>query len=259
MKTNTIKTLAVALLLVLTVAGCKKENVQQTPASNENLVYYVADGQWEQTILLDDNAWYTFLHRMLALAKDGNVVTISHSRGYMTSPKETVTYTTKNENSARQWVREMYEQGYDVSISFDPQTGVFTGTAIKNVPYAAAMEYIAVDEWLPETQWTVQRIYNGFFDEEYTWIQFRAVYNDNKLGDMINDNCRDTISFGNGSYIIYGDQATGIGGNYSVTDSVVSLGATKLYQINADSMIVYNWHDCSFTEDIQQWLFTRIM
>ena len=118
--------------------------------------------------------------------------------------------------------------------------------------------FIAVDEWLPETQWTVRRMYHGFVDESYTWTQFRSLYDANRFGDLVSPNCHDTIDFGDGTYTIYGDHTNDMNGDYSITDSVVSLGNIKLFQINADSMIVYAWHDCSYTQDIQQWLFTRI-
>ena len=114
-----------------------------------------------------------------------------------------------------------------------------------------------VAEWLPGTQWTVQRQYNGHIGEGVGWIQFRQSYDENGLGIMISDDCRDTMEFGDGTFTLFGPRGT-TSGAYWVEDSLVYINSMPLYQVSIDSMIVYGWHDCTYTADMQQWLFTKI-
>lgn len=118
-------------------------------------------------------------------------------------------------------------------------------------------DFIETAEWLTETQWTVQRQYNEWIGEETSWIQFIRAYTENGLGNPISDGCRDTIYFGDGTYILFGPRGT-ISGEYRIEDSLVYISDMPLYQVSIDSMIVCGWHDCTYTADMQQWLFTMI-
>lgn len=122
---------------------------------------------------------------------------------------------------------------------------------------STSYNFIDVAEWLPGTQWTVQRMYYESFDEGTSWNRFRQAYDENLLGNMISDDCRDTIFFGNGTFSISGPRGTK-NGDYIVEDSLVYINGMPLYQVSIDSMIVYGWHDCTYTADMQQWLFTKI-
>ena len=67
----------------------------------------------------------------------------------------------------------------------------------------------------------------------------------------------DTAAFDDHTCTFYGVK-NNWSSEYSVADSLVTIDNVILYQINSDSMIVYDWHDCSFTQDVQIWLFTKI-
>ncbi len=132
-----VKTLAIFLAIAMATASCQKESLMQfnengTPAVTVNTVYYTMNGQEGSLNLPNDEAWDSFLDRMLALAREGNVVTFSqgHKPGSSLS-KEKVTYTTTSEDDAKRWAKEMSDQGYDVTISYDKTTGIYTCTAIK--------------------------------------------------------------------------------------------------------------------------------
>ena len=120
--------------------------------------------------------------------------------------------------------------------------------------------FIPVEQWLPDTWWTVRRLYDDFSLGSSSWLHFRAIYDESKFGDAPAENCRDTLAFEDGTYSFFGNQ--NYGGEYSVADSVVLLGVDggmRIFQVSADSMIVYGWDDCNMTTFvIKSWLFTRI-
>ena len=122
------------LLGLLAFAGCQKDNMVAPNAtvSLETTIGYYAAGEYGQAVLTDDASWDLFLDRMFALAKEGYEVTIipvSGQNGYAT--KDVVTYTTDDENDAKQWAKEMAMQGYSVKLEYNPDNGIWTCTAIK--------------------------------------------------------------------------------------------------------------------------------
>lgn len=94
-----------------------------------------------------------------------------------------------------------------------------------------------------------------------SWILFRESYNPNNFDEQFGVYCSDTLAFGDGTFSLFGEKTTNTySGEYSVADSLVFLASheLRLYQISADSLIFYGWHDCTFTQEIQSWLFTKI-
>ena len=123
-----------AFLGLLAFAGCQKENLVAPNGETlcmETTIGYYAAGEYGQAVLTDDESWDLFLDRMFALAREGYEVTIIspfHPQGMST--KEVVTFQTTDQDEAKQWSKEMTQQGYDVTISFDPKTGIYTCTAV---------------------------------------------------------------------------------------------------------------------------------
>ena len=72
-----------------------------------------------------------FLHNMLALAKEGYRVRIRQTTAAIGMSKEIVTFTTTNEAEAHAWSKQMIKQGYEVDITYDAKTGIYTCIAIK--------------------------------------------------------------------------------------------------------------------------------
>ena len=118
--------------------------------------------------------------------------------------------------------------------------------------------FIPVDQWLPGTMWVPRLQYSSTPGDDWSWIQFRWTYDESRLGTSgPGEDCMDTLTFDDRTYSIFGK--SDVSGEYSVVDSVVHLGVLKrAYQISADSMLLYGWHDCSYTQEMQIWLFTKI-
>ena len=135
---RTIKTMALLVVLSVAAVGCQKEtNVMPQSGIEESCtvytVHYVVKGVTYTETLIGEQAWSAFLQRMLALAEEGYRVTMSRntdSAQYADS-KEVVTYTTTNKEEAYKWLDLMMDEGYEVTIEFNPQTGEYTCTAIR--------------------------------------------------------------------------------------------------------------------------------
>ena len=128
-----------------------------------------------------------------------------------------------------------------------------------STPQQVEYSYIPVNEWLPGTHWVVKS--QSVSDLPDNWIQFRESYDPNRYLEQFGANCTDTLTFDDGTFSLFGERTTNTySGEYSVVDSLVLLASPelRLYQISADSLIFYGWHDCTYTQDIQAWLFTKI-
>ena len=133
---KTIRTIAVMAVFSMMTAGCQKEVMNtQTVVSEIGSVYtvsYVVDGVPQTETLYGDDAWSVFLQRMFALAEEGHRVIFWNGTEPRTGiSKEIVTYTTTSEDDAMEWAGKMANAGYEVIVTYDEETGIFTCTAIK--------------------------------------------------------------------------------------------------------------------------------
>lgn len=131
-----VRTIAMMSVFSMMTVGCQKEMMDtQSVVSEIGMVYtvsYVVDGTPQTKTLYGDAAWAAFLQRMFALAEEGHrVVFWNGTEPRMGTSKEVVTFTTTDKNEALGWADSMFEAGYEVSVEYDPKTGVYTCTAIK--------------------------------------------------------------------------------------------------------------------------------
>ena len=136
--TRTIKALALIAVLGTMAAGCQKETMvepQTTVAEVGTVrhVHYTVNGELCQERLVGEEAWNDFLYRMMALAERGYTVRILNGNraSQVSASKDVVTYTTTDKAAAAAWCDEMCLLGYEVTITFDPETGVYTCIAVK--------------------------------------------------------------------------------------------------------------------------------
>lgn len=137
MKKRTIRVAFIAML-GLAAVGCQKEpSVEPQNTATEQLtkitVLYSVNGAASQTTSCDDTGLDALMHRLVALAREGNVVVVSGS-GSSSSPvqtKETVVYRTANEEDAVAWASNMVRLGFLVTITYDKSTNEFVCTAVR--------------------------------------------------------------------------------------------------------------------------------
>lgn len=135
MKRKMITATLLALLGTFAVS-CQKE-ADTAPSTvysqSEYNVLYRIDNVVHHANIHSPREWHTFLADMLDLVRQGHRVSVQRtSTSSLTLPtKEVVTHETKDPEDALEWTKMMTEQGYEVFIEYDEETGIYTLTAFK--------------------------------------------------------------------------------------------------------------------------------
>lgn len=121
-------------VLGVTLASCTKETLSDTRVVTvEPSVTYFVNGQMHSSNPQTEEEWSMFFDRMLALAQEGYQVRIRRSDipQEVLAAKEKVTYTTSNYNKAKAWANQKVIEGYEVTMTFNQETGEYTCIAIR--------------------------------------------------------------------------------------------------------------------------------
>ena len=121
-------------VLGVTLASCTKETLSDTRVVTvEPSVTYFVNGQMHSSNPQTEEEWSMFFDRMLALAQEGYQVIIRRSDipQEVLAAKEKVTYTTTDYNKAKAWANQKVIEGYEVTITFNQETGEYTCIAIR--------------------------------------------------------------------------------------------------------------------------------
>ncbi|MBQ3983582.1 MAG: hypothetical protein II633_07390 [Bacteroidales bacterium] len=130
---KTTKTLALLLVFSAVAVSCQKENLLSTSPAvviNDNPTIYIyqydVNGIRSQITLRGETERTNFINRMMALAKEGNTVSFFDETRYsQLLSKDIVTFSTKVKEEALQWIQEKTDLGYQVSVSYDEETGYY--------------------------------------------------------------------------------------------------------------------------------------
>ncbi len=135
---KTFKTIALLSMTGLMAISCQKEPIVEPQATIETTPYehrviYTLDGMDYQISFSSDEEWLLYLDHLIALAESGRSVGFrrAETRVSTKQTREIVTYTTNNRKDADAWAASMEDNGYEVSITYDKKTGIYTCTAIK--------------------------------------------------------------------------------------------------------------------------------
>ena len=121
-------------VLGVTLASCTKETLSDTRVVTvEPSVTYFVNGQMHSSNPQTEEEWSMFFDRMLALAQKGYQVRIRRSDipQEVLAAKEKVTYTTTDYNKAKAWANQKVIEGYEVTMTFNQETGEYTCIAIR--------------------------------------------------------------------------------------------------------------------------------
>ncbi len=146
---NTLKifTLIAALL---TVAACEKDN--ENPVNHERDITYTVTTVGTQraasavdktnTVHLATEAeWQALLDRFCDYAEDGSEVTFYNASRVQNSQfkihnsaKDAATFSTTDREAMKRWMAQMEDEGKTVTVTYDPATGTYSGTAYATAP-----------------------------------------------------------------------------------------------------------------------------
>lgn len=127
-----------AVLSTLTIS-CQKDTftdtAQGTTVCNTDMytVQYSVNGLQQTVILHSDDEYEALLIQLTALARKGYEIVFFDNNYTPQSgvTKDVVTYVTDSSNQASAWAKEKAGEGYQVRITFDEKTNLYTCIAYK--------------------------------------------------------------------------------------------------------------------------------
>ncbi|MBP5546867.1 MAG: hypothetical protein J6X59_06295 [Bacteroidales bacterium] len=129
MKT-TVKFFAL-LTVVLTLAACDKD--KEELRHERDIVYTVAEQTTTTVHLTTEAEWDALLDQFCNYAEGGSSVTFRNAKSANKSAtKEAVTYSTTDREAMKRWMAQMEDEGKTVTVTYDPATGTWNGTAYAN-------------------------------------------------------------------------------------------------------------------------------
>ena len=122
---------------VLMLASCYK-----CPPEGDHVVAYTVDKGPEQRVyLVDNNEWQALLDRFCDYAEEGSEVTFYNASRVQNSQfkihnsaKDATTFSTSDREAMKRWMARMEDEGMTVTVTFDPNTGTWNGTAYATAP-----------------------------------------------------------------------------------------------------------------------------
>lgn len=128
-----LKIILLSSLLCISAISCTKDSHSTRICSSVDaiLVSYYIDGKPFCQTILNENEWYDLLDSFLMLAREGHRVTFSrtNSQTRVSPTKETTTFSTTSYQEAKNWCNAMVNDGWDVTIEFDKESGTYHCTA----------------------------------------------------------------------------------------------------------------------------------
>ena len=117
---------------VLMLASCYK-----CPPEGDHVVAYTVDKGPEQRVyLVDNNEWQELLDRFCDYAEEGSEVTFYNANHKVTksATKDATTFSTTSRDEMKRWMARMEDAGMTVTVTYDPATGTWNGTAYATAP-----------------------------------------------------------------------------------------------------------------------------
>ena len=130
-----IRLIVLALFWGVLCTGCTKEeaSIDANVAATTNAVTYIVDGQHYYANPQTEEEWSAFFERMFALAEEGYTVRFwnNNTRDQTAATKDVVTFSTSDKAKAEAWRKEKMNAGYDVSMTYNQETGEYDCIAVK--------------------------------------------------------------------------------------------------------------------------------
>ena len=131
------------------------------PVENKRIIVYTVDSDEGARNLQTDSEWDAMLDLFCEYAVEGKVVkfyNMSTQTRYSkngSASKDATTFTTRDRQEMKDWMKTMEKAGKTVCVSYDPNSGTYYGSAYATLPYTLNMSncYTGVMECVevPET------------------------------------------------------------------------------------------------------------
>ena len=142
MQKNTLTVAALSLLLVGMATSCQKESEmissqelsQKSLAQETSIIYYWVDGEEHYQKYVSQEEYNEIFDYLIKLAEEGHTIDIEGNNNPEYAPAKKESFKTRDREEMKEWVISMKEQGYNVRITFDSETGTYKGTATPKNP-----------------------------------------------------------------------------------------------------------------------------
>ena len=139
------KTVLLSVAMAGVITSCQKDEFQNEMVlpshemSQKNLahvnptLHYWIDGVEYNRDFASQQEKNNYISYLISLTLEGKTIIIQGSENPSYAPTESdkLTFTTKNGAEMDAWIIEMEGKGYNVELTFDKETGLYTGTATK--------------------------------------------------------------------------------------------------------------------------------
>ena len=139
-----VKAVLLSVAMAGTMVSCQKDEFQNEilvsqEMSQKNLAHvnttlrYWIDGVEYSMEFASQQEMNNYVSYLIGLTREGKIVIIqgSENPSYAPNESDTKTFSSKNKSEVYDWSVKMRDDGYDVKITFDKETGIYTGTATK--------------------------------------------------------------------------------------------------------------------------------
>jgi hypothetical protein len=139
------KTVLLSVAMAGVITSCQKDEFssemvlpshemsQKLLAHQELTLRYWIDGVEYSMEFGTEQEKSNYISYLISLTREGKTLIIQGSENPSYAPTESdkLTFTTKNGTDMDAWIIEMEGKGYNVEVTFDKETNLYTGTATK--------------------------------------------------------------------------------------------------------------------------------
>ena len=142
MNKETLKVVLLSAALAGTMVSCQKDGEmissqelsQKSLAQETSIIYYWVDGEEHYQKYVSQEEYNEIFDYLIILAEEGHTIDIEGNNNPEYAPAKKESFKTRDREEMKEWVISMKEQGYNVRIIFDSETGTYKGTATPKKP-----------------------------------------------------------------------------------------------------------------------------
>ncbi len=130
---------------LLTMVACEKNKEDAL----RDIVYTV-DATEHRVTTHTESEWDALLEQFCNYAEDGSTVSFYNAKNKVAkrATKDVTEFSTTDREAMKQWMAEMEDAGMTVTVTYDPATGTWNGTAYANAPQPVGGGHAYVcDRW----------------------------------------------------------------------------------------------------------------
>ena len=130
---HSVKLFALLAAVLCSLTACKK-NPESSDKQRD--ITYTVDAKEHRVTTRTEAEWQALLDRFCDYAEEGSEVTFynANHKATKSATKDATTFSTTDREAMKRWMAQMEDEGKTVTVTFDPNTGTWNGTAYATAP-----------------------------------------------------------------------------------------------------------------------------